>query len=163
LSGLSEGAHNVILFATDSAGNTGASDLVQFAISIPPDDTTPPIIMVTSPQNTTYNTNKISLTFTVNEEPSLKSYSLDGKANVTVVDSIVLPDLSDGEHRLIMYAKDLTGNIGASKVIIFTIETENEEPSQLWIVGVVGIIACVGFMFSAYIAYDLFKSHSTGI
>jgi len=163
LSGLSEGSHSIVVFATDSAGNTGASDLVQFAISIPPVDTTPPIIVVTSPENTTYNTNKISLTFTVNEEPSLKSYSLDGKANVTVVDSIVLSNLSDGEHRLIMYAKDSTGNIGASKVIIFTIATENEELTQLWIVGVIGLVAFVGFMFSAYIAYDLFKSPRTEI
>jgi len=163
LSGLSEGSHNVVVFATDSAGNTGASSTVQFTISIPPVDTTSPIIVVTSPENTTYNTNKISLTFTVNEEPSLKSYSLDGKANVTVVDSIVLSNLSDGEHRLIMYAKDLTGNIGASKVIIFTIATENEELTQLWIVGVIGIVASAGFLVSAYITYDLFKSRRTEI
>jgi uncharacterized protein YneR len=163
ISGLSEGSHNIVVFAIDTTGNTGASSVVQFTISIPSDDTTPPTITINSPENTTYNTNKITLTFTVNEEPTMKFYSLDGKANVTIADSIVLSNLSNGEHSLIMYAKDSAGNIGASAITIFMISTENEEPSQLWIVGVIAIVAFVGFMFSAYMAYDLFKGRRASI
>ena len=47
---------------------------------------------------------------------------------------LVLSDLSNGEHRLIIYAEDLSGNIGTSDLIVFTISTENEIPSQLWVV-----------------------------
>jgi uncharacterized protein YneR len=157
LSGLSEGSHSVVVFANDTAGNTGASNIVQFVVSITSDDTTPPTITINSPEDTTYNTNKITLTFIVNEEPTMKFYSLDGKANVTIVDSIVLSNLSDGEHSLIMYAEDSAGNIGVSALTIFMISTENEEPSQLWIVGVIAIVAFVGVLFSSYMAYDLFK------
>ena len=158
LSGLSEGSHSVVVFANDTAGNTGTSYIVQFFVSITSEDTAPPIITINSPENTSYNTDEITLTFSVNEEPSLKYYSLDGKANVTVVDSTVLSDLSAGEHSLIMYAEDSAGNIGASEVITFTIIIKSGQGAQLWIVGIIGIVAFTGFMFSAYIAYDLYKS-----
>jgi len=161
LSGLFEGPHSVVVFANDTAGNTGASDVVQFTVSTSLDDTTPPTILITSPENTTYNTNKISLKFTVNEEPSLKFYSLDGKANVTVVDSTVLYDLSDGEHHLIMYAEDSTGNTAASEVIIFTIATKSDQVTELWIVGVIWVVGFTGITFSIYLAYDRFKNRRT--
>jgi len=158
LSGLFEGPHSVVVFANDTAGNTGASDVVQFTVSTSPVDTTPPTIIITSPENTTYNTNKISLKFTVNEEPSLKFYSLDGKANVTVVDSTLLSDLSDGGHSLIMYAEDTTGNTAASEVIIFTIVTESDQVTELWILGVIWVVSFTGITSSIYIAYDWFKN-----
>ena len=158
LSGLAEGSHSIVVFANDTAGNIGASDTVRFVVTITSEDTTPPTITINSPENTKYNTDEITLTFTVNEEPSLKYYSLDGKANVTVVDSTVLSDISVGEHSLIMYAEDSAGNIAASEVITFTIVTKSDQGAQLWIVGIIGIVAFTGFMFSAYIAYDLYKS-----
>ena len=161
LFGLSEGSHSVVVFANDTAGNTGASDVVQFVVSTSPDDTTPPTITINSPKNTTYNTNTISLEFTVNEETSMKCYSLDGKDNVTVADSVLLSGLSDGEHRLIMYAEDSSGNIATSEVIIFTIATESNRATELWIIGLVWVFAFTGITFSAYIAYDWFKNRRT--
>ena len=155
LSGLSEGSHNVVVYANDTALNTGMSEIA-FTISIP--DITPPIITIISPRNSTYRVTSVDLNFTVNEETSWIGYSLDGQDNFTIVDPIVLTDLADGEHRLIIYAEDLSGNIGTSDLIVFTISTENEIPSQLWAVAVIAIIAGTGFIFSTYIAYDLFKS-----
>jgi hypothetical protein len=146
------------VFANDTAGNTGSSDVVQFIVSAATIDTTPPTVIINSPTNTTYDTNQISLSFTVNEEPTLKFYSLDGKTNTTIVDSIVLSDLSNGEHRLIMYAEDLAENIGVSKFIVFTITSENDNSSQLWVAIIIGMIASAGFIFSAYIARDLIKN-----
>jgi hypothetical protein len=129
---------------------------IAFTISIP--DITPPIIMIILPRNSTYGVTSVDLNFTVNEESSWSGYSLDSQDNITIVDSIVLSDLSNGEHRLIIYAEDLSGKIGTSDLIVFTISTENEIPSQLWAVAVIAIIAGAGFIFSTYIAYDLFKS-----
>jgi hypothetical protein len=94
----------------------------------------------------------------VNEEPSLKYYSLDGNSNVTVANSTVLFNLSDGEHRLIMYAKDFSGNIGDSEVIIFTIAIENEETSQFGTLVLLGVIlSFIGFMVLVPV-YEWFKS-----
>jgi len=156
LVGLSDGNHSVVVLATDFAGNTGESDVVEFVVSVPSPDTTPPKVVIVSLENTTYNTNNITLTFTVNEESSVTYYSLDGEANVTVDNSTVLSNLSDGEHQIIIYAQDLSGNIGASEVVAFIISPENT--SQLWIVGLLAVIACAGFIFTGYGLYDLFKS-----
>ena len=41
--------------------------------------------------------------------------------------------------------------------------SDNDTSSQLWIVGVIGAIAGVGFIFSFYIAYNLIKNRHTGI
>jgi hypothetical protein len=163
ISGLSVGSHDITLFAKDAAGNTGSSDLVQFNISATTIDTTPPTVLINSPSNTTYETNQISFSFQVNEEPTLKFYSLDGKANTTIIDPIVLNDLSDGEHQLIMYAKDIAGNMGVSKVIVFTITPKNNNFSQIWVAGVILIIAGAGFIFAVYISYNLVKSRRTEI
>ena len=113
---------------------------------------------IISPENSTYGVTSVNLSFTVNEETSWIGYSLDSQDNFTIVDSIVLSDLSNGEHRLIIYAEDLSGNIGTSDLIVFTISTENEIPSQLWVVAFIATIACAGLVFSIYIGYDLFKS-----
>ena len=158
LSGLSEGSHSIVVFATDLAGNTGASNIVQFAFSIPPVDATLPTVTVISPSHSTYSVSSIDLNFTINKETSWIGYSLDDQNNVTITGKTVLSDLSNGEHNIIIYAEDLSGNIGNSGVIIFTITTENEIDSQLWVVSVMAILAGGGFIFSIYIANDLFKS-----
>jgi hypothetical protein len=156
ISGLSEGSHTIVVFATDTAGNTGASDAVQFVISTSSIDTTPPMVTINSPENTTYNANNISLNFTINEEPTLKFYSLDGKANITAAQLTEISDLSTGQHTLIVYAQDLTGNIGASKQVAFTI-VGTIVSRELWIVGLIGMVAFTGFILTTYIAYDLFR------
>jgi hypothetical protein len=158
LSGLSEGIHSMVVYATDTAGNTGTSDPVQFVISTTSVDSTPPKVVINSPENTTYNTNEISLTFMVNEEPTQKFYSLDGNTNITVVQSTAISNLTTGKHTLTMYAQDSTGNIGASQQVTFTI-TNNNGDGQLWTVGVIVIIpALIGLMFSIYIAHDLIEN-----
>lgn len=157
LSGLSEGSHTVVVFANDTALNTGMA-VIAFTTLAP--DTTPPTIMIFSPENLTYGVSSVDLSFIVNEKTSWIGYSLDGADNVTIVDSAVLSDVSDGEHRLTMYAEDLTGNIGISDVIVFTVSLETETPSQMWVVVVIAAIAGAGSVFSIYIIYDLFKSRS---
>jgi uncharacterized repeat protein (TIGR02543 family) len=159
ISGLTNGTYSLAVFANDTAGNSGSSEVVQFTISIPSEDITPLTITVNSPENTTYNTNEISLKFTVNEEPTLKFYSLDGEANVTITGSTTLTGLSEGVHNLVIYAEDPMGNIAVSNLITFAIEAEKGEVNQMWVVAVIAIIASVGFIFSTYIAYDLFKSN----
>ena len=115
LSGLTEGAHNVIIYANDTSGNMGASNTVTFII-----DTLPPDIVITLPQNRSYDANEIQLTFTVNEAVSYLAYSLDGQGNVTIIGNITLPALADGSHHLTLYATDKVGN-SAQRTVTFDI------------------------------------------
>ena len=73
---------------------------------------------------------------------------------MTITGNKTLPELSDGSHSLIIYAKDTVGNTGASEVIYFTIETEpeKEEAFPTWIIAPIVIIAVVGAALLVYLA-----------
>jgi len=103
-------------------------------------DTTPPAISIISPENKTYTTSSLSLSFTVDEATSWIGYSLDGQTNITITGNTTLPGMADGLHSLIVYAKDTAGNTGASEIIYFSIETQQPEPFPIWIAGVVALV-----------------------
>ena len=152
LTGLSDGMHILVVYASDIAGNIGSSDMVYFTIETSPIDTTPPSISIVSPENKTYDTPDIPLTFTVDESVLWMAYSFDNKANATITGNTTLSGLSDGSHSLIVYAKDTAGNTGASEVIYFTIETKKAEPFPMWIVAAIVMIAVAGTALVVYFA-----------
>jgi parallel beta-helix repeat protein len=116
LTGLSEGSHDIIVYANDTFGNMGASATIYFSV-----DTLPPTVMVLSPENTTYYTSSVMLTFNVSEPVSWMGYSLDGQANATIAGNTTLSGLPNGSHSIIVYANDTAGNMGASSMTYFTI------------------------------------------
>ncbi|MFX1283890.1 MAG: hypothetical protein ACFFB5_09545 [Promethearchaeota archaeon] len=125
LGSLSEGSHRVVLYATDLVGNTGESSTVWFTV-----DTLAPSIILTNPTNsTTYNMTDIWLNFTIDEPTSWIGYSLDRSINVTITGNTLLESLSEGSHRIVLYASDLMGNTGKSIVIWFTVEIPEPESS----------------------------------
>jgi len=146
VSNLSEGAHTLTVYANDTAGNMGYSATVYFTV-----DTVSPDIEILSPENKTYTTSSVSLSFTVDEATSGIGYSLDGQANLTITGNMTLSELSDGVHSLIVYAKDMVGNTGASDMIYFTIETKESEPFPLWIVIAIVMITVVGTSIVVYL------------
>lgn len=85
-------------------------------------DSTPPVISILSPQNTTYPTSGILLDFTVNEATDWMSYSLDNQANATILGNTTIP-VSEGRHTLVVYANDTAGNMGASDTVWFSVDT----------------------------------------
>jgi parallel beta-helix repeat protein len=91
-------------------------------------DTTSPYITILSPQNKTYITSSIPLTFTVNEPTSWIGYSLDGQANVTISGNTTLTSLSYGQHSITVYANDTSGNMGASNKVFLTVQTPPPNP-----------------------------------
>ena len=115
---LSDATHTVIVYANDTAGNIGNSETVHFSVNVPP-----PNIVVIYPENRTYATNSVPLTFTINKPTSWIGYSLDGQANVTITENTTLASLLDGNHRVIIYANDTGGNMGRSDSIYFTTDT----------------------------------------
>lgn len=118
LAQLPEGPHTMRVYANDTAGNMGSSNLAYFTV-----DTVPPNVVVLSPEDRTYATNLVPLNFKAGEAVSWKSYSLDGQNNVTIAGNTTLASLADGTHTVIVYANDTVGNMGASAAIRFVIDT----------------------------------------
>ena len=75
-----------------------------------------PTITITSPTSTTYSSSSVALDVSANEPVSSWWYSLDGGSNTTFTPNTILSDLSNGQHTLIVYAKDSVGNIGTASV-----------------------------------------------
>jgi hypothetical protein len=89
-------------------------------------DTVPPSLVCETIENKTYNTNEVPLNFTVSK-PSTIMYYLDG-VNTTISENTTLTGLSDGEHNLIIYAEDISGNVGNTELIQFSIMTATPTP-----------------------------------
>jgi N-acetylneuraminic acid mutarotase len=86
--------------------------------------TVPPVLYVLSPENNVTSTsNDIGLVLSVNRPTTWIGYSLDGSANVTVMGDAELSDLSEGEHRLTVYANDTFGNMVSSSNVTFNVDT----------------------------------------
>jgi N-acetylneuraminic acid mutarotase len=115
LSNLTQGPHSIIMFANDSAGNMGISNKVDFSI-----DSVPPLLVVELPANQTYGSSDIQLEFIVDNSTSTLAYSLDGQPDVTIAGNITLVALSNGGHRLTVYATDTLGN-RAQETVYFNI------------------------------------------
>ncbi len=112
---LAQGGHSIVLYGNDSLGNMGTTNKVFFSI-----DRIPPEIKIFVPLNQSYGSSDIQLRFTVNKPYRSLSYSLDGQAIVEIDGNVTLPALTNGSHRLTIYAVDEVGNSG-SKTVYFSI------------------------------------------
>ncbi len=118
LTGLSEGPHNIVVYIEDSPGNIRSSEIIYFTVA-----TTSSGISILSPENKTYNTRDVQLTYTKNETLYFASYRLDGQLNYTDPVNTTLTGLADGAHQLIIYA-NYTGSFwGESITVYFTVDT----------------------------------------
>jgi N-acetylneuraminic acid mutarotase len=135
LSYLTQGGHKLVIYANDSAGNMGASNTVYFSIN-----TLPQKITFLTPQNTSYGSGDIQLTFVTSEPPAWISYNLDNQGNVTIIGNVTLPALPNGSHSLTVYASDVVGNIG-SVTVDFTIVTFPLVPVAATITTIVIVLA----------------------
>lgn len=150
LTGLSEGKHILAVEAWGTSlyglypedlqeSSVMDADAVSFIV-----DAFPPRISVLSPQNRTYDTSDLPLNFTVNEQFSQTTYSVDGKENLTISGKTTLIGLSEGSHSLVVYAEDIAGSTGASETIHFTIAQPSEPFPTALVVGATAIIATGG-------------------
>jgi parallel beta-helix repeat protein len=141
LTELPEGLHSIIVYASDSFGNTGASSTVNFTVDI-----TPPSISILSPENKTYDATDISLTFALNEPAPWMAYSLKGQTNETIAGNVTLAALPEGSQSVVVYANDTAGNVGASETIYFSIQPF----PMILVVAVIVIIVIVGATLIVY-------------
>lgn len=82
----------------------------------------PPVISILSPENTTYSNSRVPLSFTLNEATGWIGYSLDGQANVTIMGNTTLSYVANGAYSIVVYANDMTGNVGRSNMVNFTVQ-----------------------------------------
>jgi len=111
LNDLVQGGHQIRIYANDSAGNMGASDTVYFSI-----DTIAPAIQILNPVNQSYGTTDVQLQFIVDDLNATLAYSLDGQASVAIIGNQTLLALSNGGHRITVYAIDSLGNASEETV-----------------------------------------------
>jgi energy-converting hydrogenase Eha subunit A len=110
--------------------------------------TIPPVVAVVSPENKTYNSSSVSLTFVVNKSTQWVGYSLDGWDNVTATDNTTVTGLQNGLHNLTVYANDTLGNMGASETISFSVEVPF--PTTLVVTASGASVAVVGVGLLVY-------------
>jgi hypothetical protein len=152
---LSDGLHNLTVYAEITYLYYGLSSdfsSVQFTI-----DTSPPRVLVFSPENKTYDATDIQLDINVDESTSQIEYCLDGQDNVTLASNMTLTGLSIGVHNVTVYAWDTAGNIGSSETITFNIA----KPESFPVVPVAVVsIAAVTIVGAGLLVY--FKKRSRG-
>jgi len=125
LTSLSEGWHtlNVMAYGENTDGKSGA-DTASITFLV---DVVPPEVTILSPQNETYTSFDVSLNFTLSEEADWIGFSLDGQALVTISGNTTLVGLSEGLHKVTVYANDTVGRMGNSATVTFNITQEPEE------------------------------------
>jgi hypothetical protein len=157
LHNITEGNHTLRACSLDSTGNV-LSDEVTFTV-----DSSYQIskLAFISPQNKTYETNQVQLTFTINKNFTNAKYILDDLTNFTKTASIeantTLTNLSEGTHRLIVfaYAYDRYGS-GIGNSISFTIDATKSQNNfvlnnQVTIIGLTILaIAILATIISLY-------------
>lgn len=154
LTGVPEGNHVILVQATEEVPNPDLLFLpveytsyvfVNFTV-----DTTPPGVLILSPEALTYDTSEVPLDFAVNESFSQVAYSLDGQGNVTVSGNMTLTGLADGAHNIVVYAWDVAGNVGASETVHFSIKQPEAFPTLL-VVAIVVIVVVVCLLLLLYL------------
>jgi parallel beta-helix repeat protein len=107
-------------------------------------DIPPPSVLIISPENKTYTTTNVQLTFLVNETAVWLGYRLDGQETVTITGNTTLAGLSSGLHNITVYARDAFGNTGVS-TIIFSI-TEPIPTTWIAIAAVSVVVVGIGLV-----------------
>ncbi len=114
-------------------------------------DITPPKIAI-SIENKTYTTPDIPLSIMPTEQLSETTYSLDMQENVTVSMNSTLTKLSDGAHKITVYAKDLAGNSVKSDEVFFSVEVVEPLTADLAsvVTGTSAALLSVGLIFYVF-------------
>jgi len=127
LENLTDGYHKVIAVSTDSKGNV-LSDSITFLVN-----TTlrfPTLLL--SPNNTTFYSKEIPLTYTINDPKYTVYYRLDNSSKqITLTGNTTLSGLSEGQHTITAVASDHKTGTGlySKQIANFTIDTINPTPT----------------------------------
>ncbi len=116
LTGLPSGPHTVSLYATDAAGNTGASVTAGFTM-----DNTAPVVTLTSTPPASSTKRSATVQFSTDDPGAVIWCSLDGAAAQRCTGSATYAGLGDGSHTISVYGVDQVGNRGATVSATFIV------------------------------------------
>jgi RTX calcium-binding nonapeptide repeat (4 copies)/Domain of unknown function DUF11 len=110
LSGLIDGAHEVVMTATDTAGNVGEAT-IDWVV-----DTTAPTITVSHRPSGTVASTTASVAYTVDDNSATTTCALDGGPLSSCASPIALSGLADGAHEVIVTSTDPAGNVDEATI-----------------------------------------------
>jgi parallel beta-helix repeat protein len=108
------GTYTLHAYSNDSIGAV-AHDSVSFTV-----DATPPSVDITSPISKAYNTDRISLIYTISDGTVI--ILINGVENTTAIPSGATSPFPEGEYNISFITEDYLGNIGITTVL-FTVDT----------------------------------------
>jgi hypothetical protein len=92
----------------------------------------------------TYGSSDVPLSFSVSDATSI-SIVLDGQDEVLIDGNTTLTGLSNGVHKVTVYAVDVEGNVGGSETITFTVAAFPVAPAAIASIAMVGVGLLVYF------------------
>lgn len=148
LNNLTDGYHKVIAVSVDSKGNVlsdSTTFLVNTTLRFP--------ILLLSPNNTTYYSKEIPLTYTINDPKYTVYYRLDDNSKqITLTGNTTLSSLSEGQHTITAVATDHKTGTGlySKQIANFTIDTTNPSPTPTPTVPEFSLLVIIPLMFSLF-------------
>lgn len=125
----SEGVHTVEYYSVDDTGLCEPHETLEVAI-----DTIDPSVLIDSEDGAIFTTNEVNISWASSDSGSgvdVLEFSIDGEEYVSCDDSyVVLTDMDDGEHSLVIRAHDAAGN-NASDTLQFEVDVSNNGTSGL--------------------------------
>jgi PKD repeat protein len=117
--------YSPLQFALTTIGDNNANELPSSGVNGSMVVGNPrPAITVVSPLNDSYSKVPVNLTVAVTKRVSWIGYSVDDQANVTLTTNVTftsnLIQVSQGQHSLVVYANDSSGQMASSDRIHFT-------------------------------------------
>ncbi len=107
-----------------------------------------PAVTVYSPESKTYDTCDIPLTFSVDNQGYIFTYTLDDQQEKQITGNTTLTGLTVGTHTLVVSIKDSNGVVETSDTVVFT--TEICFPTGLAVL-VVAVVVAVVVAFLVYL------------
>lgn len=121
-SGLADGAHSLIVTATDPVGNVGSPAMLPFTV-----DTTAPALVFDSPAANAKTLPAGSVAFHATDPDDTSGFTftchLDTQAATACTSPFAYSGLAAGAHSLTVTATDPVGNIGSPATLNFTVDT----------------------------------------
>ncbi len=140
LTGLSDGMHSLIVYASDIAGNVGYSDMVYFTIQTTPIDTTPPTADAGMNQEANVGT---LVTFDASDSTdnvAIVSCEWDFGDGTTDTGMTCNHTYTEpGNYTVTLTVKDAAGNLDTDTLIVAVTE-ESQSPFPWWTLGVTAVV-----------------------
>lgn len=118
-------------------------------------DTTPPAVVIQSPNSTTYNTSTVNVNFTATDDTGISSCTvrLNGTVNSSTCSNYSLT-LSNGVYTLNVSANDTNGNINSSQVLFNVSVVADAAPPAISIQSPANATYATGAIPVSFIASD---------